>query len=237
MESEERYNMKIWNVWDHGRWAFVKRVTFDYMTNYFMESILSCVSVENKNVLELGAGTGRLGYLALANKAKKITLIDSSQKAIKLSQQLFQTVAPNRFSIIYSDLFGYSPDEKYDLVFSAGLIEHFKGKERLRIIQKHVELTSQDCLIIHPADTLYAKFFDNNPLSWMLYGYQKSFSDQEINSYLKNIQPEISFIHKRFYPFYTVPFLHNKEWINKYLDNKFCGKLGGVIITHIKVKN
>jgi len=78
------------NVWDSGRWSRVTEVTIDFMTRYIIEHMLERVSFSGKTMIELGAGTGRLSYLALRYGAKKVTLIDSSRKAIELSKCLFE---------------------------------------------------------------------------------------------------------------------------------------------------
>lgn len=226
------------NVWDSGRWSFVARVSIDFMTKYIMEHMLSCVSLENKTVLELGAGTGRLSYLALKQKAKKVTLVDSSKKAISLSQQLFSGQTSDSYEIVESNVFDFSPQTKYDLVFSSGLVEHFKDEDRLSIIRKHVEWAIQNCIIVHPTDSLYSRCFNRLPLSVKLYGFQKSFSDKEMNGYIGSLVNMKRFSHVRFQPFYTVPFLHNNEVLNRLLDRTACGrKFGGLTLTHIEVSN
>lgn len=225
------------NHWDKGIWSFVKHPKFDFMTLYIMEQILSCVSFENKTVLELGAGTGRLSYLALKNGAKKVTLVDSSERAIALSKQLFKSIPPNSYNIICSDIFNFESIDKFDIVFSSGLIEHFKNDDRLKIIEHHVSLSSQNCVIVHPSDTVYAVFFNNFPLSKRLYGFQKSFSINEIDTCLNAIENIKQFNHKRFHLFYTVPLLHNREWLNRRLDKTGHGeRYGGLTLTCITIR-
>ena len=225
------------NVWDSGRWAYVKQVKFDFMTKYIFEYMSNSVSFNNNQILELGAGLGRLSFLALENKPAKVTLIDSSKKALSLSKILFQKKPNKSYEIIDSDLFNFLPDEKYDIVFSSGLIEHFQGADRFKIIEKHISLSRKDCVIIHPTDTLYARWFNKFPLSIKLYGFQKSFSEKEINNYLDSIPRVISYKHKKFHTFYTIPLLHNCDRLNRMFDARPFGiSNGGQTITHIKVE-
>jgi SAM-dependent methyltransferase len=202
-----------------------------------MKYILSFVSPENKTTLELGSGTGRLSYLMLKNNAKRVTLVDSSKKAVSLSKDLFKTEPPDSYTIVDSDIFDYSTDEKYDIVFSSGVIEHFKWKERFDIVHKHISLTSDVCVIIHPTNTLYNRIFSISPISVRIYGFFKPYSDDELNSYLKTIKKVKEFTNKRFYFFYSVPILHNNETLNKACEKTLLGRvLGGLTITYIKVK-
>jgi cyclopropane fatty-acyl-phospholipid synthase-like methyltransferase len=225
------------NVWDHGRWALVEDVKFDFMTKYVFEYLSKIVSFKNKQTLELGSGLGRLSFLALENKPAKVTLVDSSIKALSISKSLFSNTASRLYDIVDSDLFDYSPNKKYDIVFSSGLIEHFQHKQRFEIIKKHIELASQDCIIIHPTDTLYARWFNVFPLAIKLYGFQKSFSEKEINRYLESIPDIKTYTHKRFHTFYTIPLLHNFEKLNRLIDKTSFGiNYAGQTITHIQVK-
>jgi len=224
------------NVWDEGKWAAVNDVNFDFMTMYIFEKLIKAASFQDKRVLELGCGTGRLSYLALKAGAKNITLVDSSLKAVALARGLFATEEPQQCSIIQSDIFEYEANERYDLVFSSGLIEHFQGADRARIVKKHLDMSLGDCLIIHPSDTLYASVFNRLPQAIKLYGFQQSFSENEISRYLMDDNRVKSFANMRFHPFYTVPVLHNCEMLNRAIDRVGGGKsIGGLTLTSVRL--
>lgn len=224
------------NIWDEGKWAEVNEVNFDFMTLYIFEKMAAAASFYKKRVLELGCGTGRLSYLALKNGAAHVTLVDSSFKATALAQSLFAAEDPQQFAIIQSDIFEYGTNDRYDLVFSSGLIEHFQGTDRARIVKKHLDMSSAGCLIIHPSDTLYASVFNRLPQAIKLYGFQQSFSENEISSYLMADSRVENFANMRFHPFYTVPVLHNFETLNRTIDRVGGGKsMGGLTLTSIKL--
>jgi len=227
--------MNTENVWDKGRWSLSKEIKFDFMTKYIYEYISKYVSFKNKTALELGSGLGRLSYLASNDHAEKVTLIDSSSKALELSQKLFSNVPTEKYEIINAEIINLPSKHKADIVFSSGVIEHFKENERFEIIKKHIELAKEDCVIVHPTDNLYQRIFNKFPLSVKLYGYQKSFSDSEINKYIESFPEVKNYTHAKFHTFYTVPLLHNNEKINRFFDEKKFLKLNpSLTITHIK---
>lgn len=221
------------NVWDAGRWAKEEKVTLDFMTRYIMEQLSTVVSFDNKSVLELGAGTGRLSYLILKAGARKVTLVDSSKKAIQLATSLFSNENRHKYEIIESDILNFSPRESFDIVFSSGVIEHFKNEQRLEIIFKHWELTREHCLLVHPTNTLYAAVFNRFPLAVKLYGYQKSFSPAELDGYLSRLQCVKAAHHRRFHACYTVPVLHNNAILNRLLDKSWGKKYGGLTLSYL----
>jgi len=224
------------NVWDEGRWADVKEIKFDFMTNYIMEKVLSAISAKGKTTVELGSGTGRLSYLMLNNGARKVTMVDSSKKAISLSADLFGKANPDSYKIVESDIFRFASDEKFDVVFSSGVIEHFREEERFEIIQKHVELANGDCIILHPSNTLYQRLFSAFPPAVKLYGFARPYSINEMNSYLERIQDVERFTHTQFYTLYSVPVVHNSEKLNRFTEKIGLGaRLGGFVLTHVKV--
>jgi cyclopropane fatty-acyl-phospholipid synthase-like methyltransferase len=223
------------NVWDTGKWATVDEVSYDFMTRYIFEKMSSRFSFQKKRILELGCGTGRLSYLALRDGAASVTLVDSSIKAVALARGLFVKESPDSCNVIHSDIYEFATNERYDLVFSSGLIEHFRNDDRYRIVKKHTDLSLADCIIIHPTDTVYSAIFHKLPPAIKLYGFQQSFSDEEMSRYLKRIVRVKNFENIRFHPFYTVPLLHNFEAVNRFLDRLSYGKVfGGLTLTHVK---
>jgi cyclopropane fatty-acyl-phospholipid synthase-like methyltransferase len=222
------------NVWDAGIWSLVRSARFDFMTRYIMEHILSAVSLRGKSVLELGAGTGRIAFLALRHGARKVTLVDSSDRAIALSRDLFRDEPADAYEIRKADILGFEAGGRHDVVVSSGVIEHFRGRDRERIIASHLENAAESSVIVHPTATRYAAFFNRFFLSRRLYGYQESFTEEEIDRYIAR-NPGVGTVrHVRFHPFYTVPGLHNFGWLNRYLDGRSCGaRYGGLTLTHV----
>jgi cyclopropane fatty-acyl-phospholipid synthase-like methyltransferase len=225
------------NIWDKGRWKGVTEVTLDFMTRYIFEHMLVCVDPKGKRVLELGAGTGRLSYLFLQAGARKVTMLDSSEKALALAKGLFKNTAPDRYDIVFSDVFDYASDESFDIVFSSGLIEHFQGDNRRRILEAHLASCARDCLILHPSNRLYNRIFDRTRMARRRYGVAQTYPDAELAAYFADMPRVEQIRHQRFHFFYTVPLFHNLETINRWCGKTFLGKdWGGLCLTHITLK-
>jgi len=205
------------NVWDTGRWAHETEAHVDFMTEYCFRTLCRQVDIKGKSILELGAGTGRLSYLCLQNGAAGATLVDSSDRAINLMRGLFRDEA--RVSIVQDDILTYRSEKSHDIVLSSGVIEHFRMETRARLISQHVELARECAVILHPADSIYYRLFAALPLAKKWYGYQKSFSDEEMYACAKLAGARIAF-NERFYMFMTIPLLHNTRlnaipWIER----------------------
>jgi len=224
------------NVWDEGRWKGVERVTLDFTTQYILEHVVRHVEPAGKTIAELGAGTGRLSYLLLKRGARKVTLLDNSRKALELSRLLFEDEAPGSHQIIDANVLSYAPSERYDVVMSSGLIEHFQGQQRFEIIKRHVDLAAEDCVIIHPSNRRYNRLFDRTPMAIRLYGFALTYAEGEINGYLEKMDRVRNVSHERFHFFYTVPLLHNRQCLARFCERTFLGHAwGGLAITHIEV--
>lgn len=139
------------------------------------------------SLIELGGGGACLSS-RLAKKlglpSENLVLIDSSSEGQK---------AWNKFSgfgrFIKGDLLTYNfGKQKFDLVLSCGLIEHWSNKEeRLRVIKKHAQLSKQLVLIRVPRNGLFMSLFRYNPLAIKLLrmmprvdGYEKLYQPQEL---------------------------------------------------------
>ena len=222
------------NVWDQGRWAGVEVVDIDFMTRYIIERLTGRLDLTGKHLLELGAGTGRLSYLLLQAGAASVTLVDNSRKALELSTQLFQDVAPERYDIVDADVFEYEADTPADVVFSSGLIEHFQDAPRQRIIDIHLQHARESVLLLHPSNRLYNRLFDVTPMAKKRYGFARTFSEAELDERIRVTQPEASIHHQRFHLAYTVPLFHNWEALNRAVtDTAIERAWGGLCLTHV----
>lgn len=103
--------------------------------------------------IELGAGTGQMSLiLKKLGLIKKVYLVDIEQSALDIAKRLFEQFG-EECVIIHSDMFKLDYKKNiFDLCFSGGLIEHFKGEEQNRVIQIHANL-AKNIIFQFPAST------------------------------------------------------------------------------------
>ena len=106
-------------------------------------------SLVGREVIEVGSGMGING-LCMAIRGAKVSVLDVDATALQRASELFALfhVTPH---LIQQDLFS-SPDStlenRFDVVMSFGLAEHFIGSERELCIQRHFGLARPGGIVI-----------------------------------------------------------------------------------------
>lgn len=135
-------------------------------------------------ILELGAASGFLTRCMLNLFDGSGVLVDKNPEAIKTFERLeFDEKSKINYKI--EDVFKYNEEEKYDIVCSFGLIEHFKDKEE--ILLKHKEHLKENgwMLALIPIDSpLSRSFFEVHPE--LNLGYRELMSKNEFINILKS---------------------------------------------------
>lgn len=109
---------------------------YDSINNLFFKDY-----IKDKNLAELGCGHGFMTCL-LSEFAKEVQAFDVDQKAIEFANRLKQKFNLN--NIRFEHYGGYNfpvPEEQFDVVISADVIEHIKDplnylKEAFRVLKK-----------------------------------------------------------------------------------------------------
>ena len=117
--------------------------------------LLSGIDLKNKDIIELGGGSGQLASLVGRECRARVTLIDNSRQAIEFSRKL-KVVGVN---YLFGDMFEHLGS--YDLVLSDGLIEHFRGRELERVIRLHSKLvrSAGHIAVFVPRDSFFVRRF------------------------------------------------------------------------------
>lgn len=91
------------------------------------------------SILEAGSGTGRISAI-LAKAGHHLTLLDVSRESFEISRLVFRSSwAPLR--AIQASMFQIPmPDETYDVVWNAGVIEHFYFEEQVKALREMVRV-------------------------------------------------------------------------------------------------
>jgi SAM-dependent methyltransferase len=106
-------------------------------------------SIKGLRTIELGSGRGDLSAL-LAESGAKVTLLDSSDKALSQARHRFDRLGLEA-NFQHGDMFR-TPQSlcgRFDVALSSGVIEHFRSDDRTRAVQAHYEvLASKGVAII-----------------------------------------------------------------------------------------
>lgn len=127
------------NVFWKDFWESKKDLIFKVLPNYMFSHQLSGLIKDRniKTVIELGGFPGYYSVFLKKYFNLKTTLFDYFiHPEITQDLLVFNDLTAKDITIIEADLFTYQPLEKYDLVASFGLIEHFLDTKE--IISKHL---------------------------------------------------------------------------------------------------
>ena len=105
---------------------------------------------KNPKILELGSGSGINSMLiSRVLKANQITLVDFNQKAFEINRKIIKCSGLKlHMRYISRNILDLNLNERFDIVHSEGLIEHFYGKNRTTVFKKHVALCKEGGFII-----------------------------------------------------------------------------------------
>lgn len=99
-----------------------------YMDRWDGKRFIECLSLnENKTVLEIGVGTGRIAA-RVAPYCKSFSGIDISPKTVDRARQNLSAI-PN-VTLILGDFCGYCFSDSYDAVYSSLTFMHIKNKQK-----------------------------------------------------------------------------------------------------------
>lgn len=190
---KENYGNFSWKIWG-------------WIINRAYKNLLKNVNLSDPKILELGSGSG-INSLTISKilKAKEITLVDFNKKALEISKKLIKDSNLGlNVKYLYKNIFDLSLNEKFNIVHSEGLIEHFYGKNRLEVFGKHVEFCKEGGFIII---FVPYKSIQYNLFKWFCKKFNKwiwdeeAFSKQELYGLCKHFNLQIL-------KEYTSPLLH-----------------------------
>lgn len=144
-----------------------KKSIFSTFTQRFtLDKILSdydivARSTEIQDVVELGGGNSCFAdALCQQRKLQSYDIIDNNELAVALFQKK-ELSCPFHNGILMDLTRDFEPSRTYDLVYSIGLIEHFRPKERQQVIRAHFSLCRKGggVLISFPTPTIKYRFW------------------------------------------------------------------------------
>ncbi|MBI9109084.1 MAG: class I SAM-dependent methyltransferase [Spirochaetales bacterium] len=124
--------------------------------------LLEVVDFEHPiDILEFGCGTGYTNkWLCQRFNVKKLSLIDLNTRMLNVAKGTLSEVQCEK-EFINMDFFSVETDEKYDIVHSQGVIEHFETEKRIELLKKHCDSTKPQgyCIIYFPTPSNPYRFF------------------------------------------------------------------------------
>lgn len=154
------------------------------MVNYrVLRELFAGEKVNAPRVLEIGAATGFLTRSILGLFGGTGLLVDRNEESHRQFTQLKEGEKKG-ISYLLHDLFTLELEERFDLVCSFGLIEHFVDKKE--VVAAHCKFAKPDgrVLVIVPMDTpLSRAYFEVNPE--LNLGYRELMTKNELIDAMK----------------------------------------------------
>lgn len=213
------------NVWDQ-KWKENPQAKLDFSTKKIFSEMLKSNSFEGKSTLELGCGSGRLTYLALESGARSSVVVDSSENALALAKSVL--AGKEQVQFINHDIETLELPEKADVVFSAGLLEHFRGKKLDSIIQAHRRWAAEKVIFIVPASLHYNNIRMRFAKCEHEYGWQRPFFAGNLKRILRKNDFSILSC-KRFFVTYGMKELKSRKKTEHRLS-PFESLIGGLLL-------
>jgi ubiquinone/menaquinone biosynthesis C-methylase UbiE len=127
-----------------------------HLKKYF--KILESLELKAPKILELGAGTGKISSELLKRYGGEAVLVDNNDRAFSLHESFIKDC--NNIKYVKNDFFNSGIEDKFDLVFSDGLLEHFSDKSRILNLHKSFLKPEGKILIFALNDNLFTKFLE-----------------------------------------------------------------------------
>ncbi len=145
-------------------------------------------TLKEVSMLEIGAGMG-LASLFFAHKGVSTDLLDQSKESKSLAKEYWGNRAKHNF--IIADLFTFKSEKKYDIVTSFGLCEHFAGKQRCEVLQKHLVFLKDKGIAIISVPNKYGIFYRiakklAELTGFWSFGLEIPFSKKELTEFAKS---------------------------------------------------
>ena len=155
-----------------------QRVTAEHW-RICMKPLLSGYSFQGRDVLELGCGSAKNSFTIFREYAcSSVTLVDYNEHALRIARRTGPRAGVH---LVQAHVVTVCLRRNFDLVHSSGLVEHFYGDDRRKVIGKHVEHARPGGLVMIwvPRRSLLCKLLETfNSLLMSI--KEQPFTDQEL---------------------------------------------------------
>lgn len=157
---------RVWNSTSLQEWDkdFISQLVYATLRSELKDT-------SNLRILEAGCGTGRIS-LRLGYESPMVTLIDTSFSALTIARK-FSQIHSGKSNFINNSIFNISlKNNSFDLVWNAGVLEHFLLQEQKTILCEMLRVCKKNGKIIilvpYSKAVLYrmGKWFREKLKSW-----------------------------------------------------------------------
>lgn len=145
--------------------------------------------INGKNILEIGAGTGRDSFYMI-DDGGKLFLLDYSHNSLKIIRDIIpqgksvSTIGGDAFSLPFAD-------ESFDIIFHQGLLEHFRPVEAEKLLRENVRVLKNGGLLLVDVPQRYHVYTIIKHIlilvnAWFA-GWEREFSVAELSVLLKKL--------------------------------------------------
>jgi SAM-dependent methyltransferase len=148
-DGKQTAGVALWNKRWHGR---KEKTSIDLETDPIYRLLEYFVPQPHSSIIEIGCGTGLRTLHFAKQYGLETTLFDYSDVALELAAENARNLGVSA-NTINGDLLNNSlASDRYDIVWSAGLHEHFRGEDRQRAFNEMYRICKPGgiCIIIVP---------------------------------------------------------------------------------------
>ena len=137
--------MRVATNWDrYYKRIKISQITLGFIWKAYLDLLSGVHFRRPVKVIELGCGTGyNTLQIAKLFSVSKVTLVDANPYVLAVAEKTLSCLKCKK-EFVLKNLFDLDLSEKYDIVHSQGLLEHYPLESRRKLIQLHKELLATD---------------------------------------------------------------------------------------------
>ena len=149
----------------------------------FYETLLGDYNFRGKKVIEMGCGTG-INTILMAKRGARVTFLDFTRDALDIVRKNMEETGVDG-ELVLGDILDSDFRDEFDIVHSEGVIEHFTGPARQRVVDVHARAARRGgrVLIIVPqmGSLMYrlGKFAAEKSRTW-IHGREHPYTRHEL---------------------------------------------------------
>jgi len=154
--------MRVATNWDrYYKRIKISQITLGFIWKAYLDLLSGVHLGEPVKIIELGCGTGYTTLqLTKLFPVSKVTLVDFNPNVLATAEKRLSRLGCEK-EFLLQDLFSLDLSEKYSIVHSQGLLEHYTLEQKRKLIRLHKELLAKDgvAVIIVPTPSLAYRFW------------------------------------------------------------------------------